>query len=376
MIQNQLFLCTNCNCTINLRKLRSVLAIIGTAIVITACSDSSYRELKDGKAVAVPEVNEVEVITLERTDFAHQLLSNGKLKAGRRASLSFGSSGVVSELNVVNGGRVSAGSVIAELDRPDLKLSLEAAQIALEKAELELYDVLAGQGYAAKDTASVPDNILAMAKMRSGYTSAKNSLERARLDYDGAVLKAPYSGKIADLKLKEYDRTTSDPFCTVIDDSSLDVDFSVMESEYAFLEKGLQVRVIPFADPSKSVTGKVCEINPTVDKNGQIAVRATVRNDGSLIDGMNVKVIVERMMPGQLVVPRSAVVVRDNLDVLFTYTDDGVAHWTYVNIIRSNGDSHVVTANADRGAKLNEGDKVIVNGNLNLADGSKVQLKK
>ena len=35
--------------------------------------------------------NEVEVVTLERTDFAHQLLSNGKLKAGRRASLSFGS---------------------------------------------------------------------------------------------------------------------------------------------------------------------------------------------------------------------------------------------------------------------------------------------
>ena len=215
-----------------------------------------------------------------------------------------------------------------------------------------------------------------MAKMRSGYTSAKNSLERAKLDYEGAVLKAPYSGKVADLKLKAYDRTTSEPFCSVIDDSSLDVDFSVMESEYAFLEKGLQVRVIPFADPSKSVTGKVSEINPTVDKNGQIAVRATVRNDGSLIDGMNVKVIVERMMPGQLVVPRSAVVVRDNLDVLFTYTDDGVAHWTYVNIIRSNGDSHVVTANADRGARLNEGDKVIVKGNLNLADGSKVQIKK
>lgn len=352
------------------------LILVLLALSVVSCGNSSSDDLKDGKAVTVPEVNEVEVITLERTDFAHQLLSNGKLKAGRRASLSFGSSGIVSELNVVNGGRVSAGSVIAELDRPDLKLAQEAAQIALDKAELEFYDVLAGQGFSMTDIASVPDNIIAMAKMRSGYTSAKNSLERARLDYDGAVLKAPYSGKVADLKLKEYDRTTSDPFCTVIDDSSLDVDFSVMESEYAFLEKGLQVRVIPFADPSKSVTGKVSEINPTVDKNGQIAVRATVRNDGSLIDGMNVKVIVERMMPGQLVVPRSAVVVRDNLDVLFTYTDDGVAHWTYVNIIRSNGDSHVVTANADRGAKLNEGDKVIVKGNLNLADGSKVQLKK
>lgn len=359
-----------------MRKLLNILSVMGMAMLIAACGNSASEATKDGKIVAVPQVNEVEVVTLERTNFAHQLLSNGKLKAGRRASLSFGASGVISKLNMMNGGRVPAGSVIAELARPDLKLSMEAAQIALEKAELELYDVLAGQGYTAKDTTNVPENILAMAKMRSGYTSAKNGLERAKLDYEGAVLKAPYSGKIADLKLKEYDRTTSDPFCTVIDDSSLDVDFSVMESEYAFLEKGLQVRVIPFAYPSKSVTGKVSEINPTVDKNGQIAVRATVRNDGSLIDGMNVKVIVERMMPGQLVVPRSAVVVRDNLDVLFTYTDDGVAHWTYVNIIRSNGDSHVVTANADRGAMLNEGDKVIVKGNLNLADGSKVQLKK
>lgn len=341
-----------------------------------ACGNPSGSDFKEGKAMTEPEVNEVEVITLERTDFAHQVISNGKLKAGRRASLLFETSGVISVVNHSNGSRVSSGDIIAELDRAGLKLSLDAARIALEKAELDLYDVLAGQGYTAKDTANVPVNVLAMAKMRSGYTSARNSLDRAKLEYDGAVLKAPYSGKVADVNLNKYDRATSEPFCTVIDDSRLEVNFSVMESEYAFLCKGLPVRVIPFADPAKSVAGKVTEINPTVDKNGQIAVSATIGNDGSLIDGMNVKVIVERMMPGQLVVPRSAVVVRDNLDVLFTYTDDGIAHWTYVNIIRSNGDSHVVIPNEDRGASLNEGDKVIVNGNLNLADGSKVQLKK
>ena len=358
-----------------MRRSCYVIAACVAAAVMAGCGNTASEEMKDAKAVASPEVNEVEVITLERKDFASQLLSNGKLKAGRRASLSFGTGGVVSVLNVSNGGRVSAGSVIAELDREGLGLALDAAEIALERAELDFYDVLAGQGYTAKDTLNVPAEILSMARIRSGYDSAKNTLDKARLDYENAVLKAPYSGRIADLKLRQYDRTTSEPFCTVMDDGTLDVDFTVMESEYAFLAKGLQVRVIPFADPTKSVMGKVSEINPTVDRNGQIAVRATVRNDGSLIDGMNVKVIVERMIPDQLVVPRSAVVVRDNLDVLFTYTDDGVAHWTYVNILRSNGESHVVTANLDRGAKLESGDRVIVKGNLNLADGSKVQLK-
>lgn len=359
-----------------MRKLLNTLVFVSTAISITSCGNPSGSDFKEGKAMTEPEVNEVEVITLERTDFAHQLMSNGKLKASRRASLAFNTGGVVSALMASNGSRISSGNIIAELDRASLKLTLDAAKIALQKAELDLYDVLAGQGFAAKDTLSVPANILAMAKMRSGYTSALNSLNRAGLEYDGAVLKAPFSGRIADIKLNEYDRTTSDPFCTVIDDSTFDVDFSIMESEYSFISKGLPVRIIPFADPSKVITGKVTEINPTVDKNGQIAVRASVRNDGELLDGMNVKVIVERMMPGQLVVPRSAVVVRDNMDVLFTYTDDGIAHWTYVNIIKSNGESHVVTANEDRGAELSEGDVVIVKGNLNLADGSKVQLKK
>ena len=332
-----------------------------------SCGNLVSEDIINERKLSTPEVNEVDVVTLERTDFANQLMSNGKLKASRRASLAFNTGGVVSALMVSNGSRISSGNIIAELD---------AAKIALQKAELDLYDVLAGQGFAAKDTLSVPANILAMAKMRSGYTSALNSLHRAGLEYDGAVLKAPFSGRIADIKLNEYDRTTSDPFCTVIDDSTFDVDFSIMESEYSFISKGLPVRIIPFADPSKVIIGKVTEINPTVDKNGQIAVCASVRNDGQLLDGMNVKVIVERMMPGQLVVPRSAVVVRDNMDVLFTYTDDGIAHWTYVNIIKSNGESHVVTANEDRGAELSEGDVVIVKGNLNLADGSKVQLKK
>ena len=54
-----------------MRKLLNKLVVIGTALAIAACGNSSSDDLKDGKAVAVPEVNEVEVVTLERTDFAH-----------------------------------------------------------------------------------------------------------------------------------------------------------------------------------------------------------------------------------------------------------------------------------------------------------------
>jgi len=357
-----------------MRRISGVV-MVAAILALSGCGNRNDGEFKDGKAVSVPEVNEVEVITLQKTDFTRQLLSNGKLTAKRKASLSFGVNGTVAHLNVGNGDRVTKGEIIAVLERPDLKLSLESARIALERAELDLYDVLAGQGYAARDTVDVPEDILAMAKMRSGYASARNALARAELDYKGTILKSPYSGKVADLDLKVYESAGSDEFCTVIDDTSLDVDFTVMESEYAFLDGKLQVKIIPFSAPDVVFTGKIASVNPAVNEKGQIEVRATVGNDGALIDGMNAKVNVERVVAEQLVVPRSAVVVRDNLDVLFTYTDDGVAHWTYVDILQSNSDSHVVRANADRGAVLNEGDRVIVSGNLNLADGSKVRLK-
>ena len=42
----------------------------------------------------------------------------------------------------------------------------------------------------------------------------------------------------------------------------------------------------------------------------------------------------------------------------------------------SNTESHAVTANIDKNADLNEGDIIITSGNLNLADGSNVEIKR
>ena len=348
----------------------------GVLFVLVCCASPVARPEKEDRITPADTYNEVEVMTLQKTDFHRQLLSNGKLVAVSRASLAFSSAGPIADIGVKNGQWVSKGTVLATVSRPDLELEAREAEGALEMARMEMYDYLVGQGYPARDTLSPPEDILAAARMRSGYTTALNALARARMNLKGTMLKAPFGGRVADIRLHPHDLSGSDPFCILVDDSSFDVDFTVLESEYAFLCKGLRVVVTPFADASLSCKGVVTDINPLVDKNGQVLVRAGVKGAKGLLDGMNVKVTVERLIPGQLVVPRSAVVIRDNLDVLFTYTDDGKAHWTYVNILYSNADSHVVVPNRARGAQLSEGDRVIISGNLNLADGSSVTLKK
>lgn len=345
-------------------------------VLVQGCRNSG-GEMKEGKLEYGEEVCAVDVIELKRMDFPRQVVSNGKLTASESVSLRFGTSGAVKTLNVRNGQRVAAGQLIAELDRPDLEIALHSAQLSLDKARLDFYDILAGQGYSASDTLSVPEDVLKMARIRSGYGAALNALERARYDLSGARLTAPFSGRIADLKTSAHDQASSDVFCRLLNDSRMNVDFTVMEFEYPFLSDGLPVVIVPFSDASRSFRGRVSSINPAVDKNGQVAVRASVEGAAGLVDGMNVKVTLEKTVLGQMVVPRSAVVIRDNMNVLFTYRpDDGTAGWVYVNILASNRDSFVVEANRDRGAHLEEGELVIVSSNLNLADGSKVSLKK
>lgn len=353
---------------------RFMLPLLSLAAAVSCGSDRNKGTEGGEMLQYAPQINEVEVMRLERTDFQWQLLANGRLVAAGRSALPFMSAGVLTELNVRNGQRVSEGEVLARQDSREKWIALEAARISFAKAELDLYDNIAGLGYPARDTSAVPADVLAIARTRSGYSSARNSLDKAEFDYEGTTLKAPFSGIVADVAYRKYDMTGSDPLCTLIDDRSFDVDFMVLESEYPNVSVGMDVKVIPFGTGGWVAYGKVISVNPAVDRNGQVLVRARLANDGSFVDGMNVKVTVERPVPGRLVVPKSAVVIRDNQYVLFRYSK-GRAKWTYVNVLMSNSGDYAVEANLDRGAELAEGDTVIVSGNLNIADDSEVVVK-
>ncbi len=318
------------------------------------------------------ERNEVTVDTLRRRDFVRELISNGRLIAARRSTLSFPGTGTIVAVHKENGGYAERGAVIARLDTSEYAVRLRKSQLALDKSRLEFYDVLVGLGYPVGDTVGVPAEVLRLARIRSGYADAAVSLQSARSDYERCWLRAPFSGKVADVRQRAYENAKGE-FCTLLDDSRLNVRFTVLESEYGLLRCGQEVVVVPFADQRKEVKGRIVAINPCVDEHGQVQVDAEVVNDGTLTDGMNVRVAVRQRVAERLVVPKNAVVIRDNLEVLFRYKD-GRAQWTYVHTSLANSREYAVEANHERGATLDPGDLVIVSGNLNLADGSEVTL--
>lgn len=106
--------------------------------------------------------------------------------------------------------------------------------------------------------------------------SARFALRSAEQALHDCTLKAPFSGRIADLVARPHQR--GDKFCTLIDDSFFDVEFKILEAELVSVRMGTVVKVSPFVDNELSLTGAVTEINPSVDDKGLVTVKARVKN--------------------------------------------------------------------------------------------------
>jgi RND family efflux transporter MFP subunit len=353
-----------------------ILIAVGALMCAAAGCKPKTTENEDtnlARQVFAKETNRVEVMTLTERDFHKQVISNGRLEAARRAVLSFAGSGRISAVNVANGARVAQGQTLASLDTEDTSLALERARLAWDKARLDLIDKMLDFDYQPDaDTAAIPDETMRIIYLRSGYLDARHALESARLAHQRSTLRAPFAGKVADVKGKVWEQASGE-FCTVIDDATFNVQFPVLETEIGFIAVGRPVKVYSFNDPDNVVTGRITALNPTVDQHGQIQVTAQIAGNGKMIDGMNVRVMAEEVVPRQLVVPKTAVVQRDGLEVLFRYAD-GKTVWTYVHVTASNSTEHVVAPNIERGADLNVGDVVITSGNLNLGGGTDVEI--
>jgi membrane fusion protein, multidrug efflux system len=340
-------------------------------LILLGCGTKKAEEAQAEKRAYDADRNPVEIQVLQSGTFARQLVSNGKLTALRKSELRFRTSGVLEFVGAANGKRVSQGTVLAKLNADDAQQQLAQNQNQLQKAQLDLHDVLIGMGYDGANLQQVPPEKLALAQVRSGYTTALHSVEVARRTLEGCELKAPFAGVVANIVRKSFETVGSEAFCLLIDDARFEVAFQIMETELPEVHLNDAVQIKPFS-ADKRVSGRISEINPLIGADGLVTVKALVDNPGSFIEGMNVEVLIERQVPNQFVVPKSAVVLRDNQHVLFKIVK-GRAYWNYVKIAMENSSSYSVYPDPDKqSASLTPGDTIVISGNLNLAHESEV----
>lgn len=354
-----------------IHKEQCLLGLLMTLLI--ACSGAGKEGTEQGVATVLPsDNNEVTIQVLKRQAFEHELVSNGKVVAGGLADLRFETGGVVAHIYVKNGERVRRGQKLAELDKFRLTNKTIQARNTLDKAKLELQDVLIGQGYPVDDTSKVPADIMQLARVKSGYDQSLSQYELAQYEEEHATLTAPFDGIVANLFSKPYNvASTSEVFCTIVGTQGMEADFTVLESELPLIKNGDRVIITPYSDASARYEGRIIQINPLVDDKGMVKVKAIADGKGKLFSGMNIRVNVYRSLGKQLVIPKSAVVLRSGKQVVFTLKE-GKAKWNYVQTGLENAENYALVEGA--GDKLEEGDTVIVTGNVNLAHEAPVKV--
>ena len=230
----------------------------------------------------------------------------GKVVAERYADLAFETALPIERVLVKNGQQVHKGQVLAQLDLYKLRTAIaqqeraiEQAQLQIEQAYLQMQDVIIAQGYDPDKKDNVPANVMHNADVKSGYAlsksqlaSAKTQLAAAQHELRSGVLTAPFDGVIANVSVQAHQLAQAgQPVCRVIASGNMNVEFRVMEADLAKYKLGTAVSVIPVADQSRRYDAAVSEINPIVDEQGAVTLRARLTNGTNLYDGLNVIII-------------------------------------------------------------------------------------
>ena len=296
------------------------------------------------------------------------MVSNGKVEAKEKAVLKFLVDDIVDTVFVTNGSRVRKGDPIVAVNGEKSAEQLQEAELNLEKMELELRSRLMSEGInELKDTTQLPPQRLRTIMLQSGYTSALHAYEKAKTDYENIRTCAPFNGIVADLEAKPYNPSSAyQNLCTLIDDSQMEVVFNVLETEIQHIRKGMEVELTPYANNQVTLHGKVTEVNPKIDENGMVKIKAMTDNpERILVDGMNVNIILKRPIEHKLIVPKSAVLPRQGKKVVFIH-ENGKAIWRYVTTGVENSEEISIESG------LKAGEEVIYENNLGLSHESEV----
>jgi len=350
-----------------------VIILFGVGSLLTSCQTESAPDeeaLATADTAALRDIPLVEIVPLRRGTFAVQIISNGQVRVGQRAELQFRTPGIIERVLVRNGESVQAGQLLAVLANDREHLDLRKAELQLAESRVEIDDLLITQGGKRGDSTSVSPQVYAFIKLRSGFARARLAVEEAKLALEHTSLRAPMSGVVANLTLSAHNPTPTDkPFCTLLDRRDMRVVCPILETELATVRAGQAARVEPVGQPDTHYAARVLSLNPIVNEEGFVeATLRLSRPDARLLAGMNVRVVIEKNLPNQLVVPKTAVVERNGRKVVFTY-EDGLAKWHYVTTGPENSTEMAIAEG------LEGGEQVIVAGNLSLGHDAAVQLK-
>jgi membrane fusion protein (multidrug efflux system) len=314
----------------------------------------------------------------------------GRTSAYRIAEIRPQVSGIIQKRLFEEGSDVKAGQVLYQIDPAPFQVALDSARASLGKAQANLPSIrLKVERYKelivdkAVSQQDYDDALAAVEQARAEIEYWKAQVEAARINLNYARVTAPFAGRIGKTHVRTGTVVTayqSQPFATVQQLNPIYVDVAQSSAELLRLRRSYEagqlssdagnernVRLVLEDGTAYPLEGKLQFRDVTVDPTtGSYSVRIVVPNPNHLLlPGMFVRAIVQEGVAEQAILAPQQGVSRTAKGEPFALIVDesGTVRQRMLTLNRAIGDKWLIASG------LSDGDRVIVEGSLNVRPG-------
>jgi multidrug efflux system membrane fusion protein len=366
------------------RKRAAFLAVTSLVVVIVAGLIGCAKP--QAAAPASPPVPVV-VGKVVQKSMPIEVRAVGNVEAYSNVSLKAQVTGIVKSVHFREGQDVRKGELLFEIDKRPFEVALQQAEAALErdKAKAQNARLQAGRYAQLFEQGIVPrdqyDTIRAEADSQEAALRADiATIDNAKLNLQYCEIPSPIDGRTGSVLVYPGNLVKANdvPILVVINQvTPIYVNFAVPEQHLPVVKQYMaagQLRVAAQVtdEPGAVETGSLTFIDNTVDTStGTIRMKGTFANERrKLWPGQFVTVVMRLTSePNAVVVPAPAINVGQNGQFVYVVGTDNTAQSRAVTTGRTVGNETIATSG------VQPGETVVVDGQLRLSPGAKVEIK-
>lgn len=344
--------------------IKSFLFILPAFFVVAIVAVWNQNTTADDSAFAWPAVK-VATAVAEPRELTRYFSGVGELEAVRQVNISAETAGQINVIQFSSGARAEAGQLLVQLNDAVEQADLLRLQAHARNAE-SLY----------QRTKSLHQNQVATQEQLE-QTAAERDMAVAAVAQTRALInrkniRAPFQGVVGIRRVHEGQYLNpGEAIVSLVDDSALNVNFSLDERSIVGLAAGMSVELRIDAWPDEIFPAVITAIDPLIDRSRMVQVQAQVDNrKGQLRAGMFAHINVVREAASKpLMIPETAVTFTAYGETVFV-VDEASDASVVKRVAVETGERAKGFVEIKNG--LSAGSRVVTSGQLRLSDGMEV----